>query len=66
MDYIQEYTVGTVHSPHYVAFPMCIAANCGWSFVNCVIILCVSLLSHAYCSTMCVLLTYILSCQIAG
>jgi len=20
--------LGTLHSPHYVAFPMCIAANC--------------------------------------
>jgi hypothetical protein len=28
---------------------MCIAANCSWSFVYCVIILCVSLLPHVYC-----------------
>ena len=47
-------------STHYVAFPMCIAANCSWSFVYCVIILCVSLLPRVYCFTMCVLLSYIL------
>ena len=28
---------------------MCIAANSSWSFVYCVIILCVSLLAHVYC-----------------
>jgi len=37
-----------------------IAANCSWSFVYCVIILCVSLLRHVYCFTMCVLLSSIL------
>ena len=47
-------------SPHYIAFPMCIAANCSLSFVYCVIILGVSLLPHVYCFTMCVLLSYIL------
>jgi hypothetical protein len=31
-----------------------------WSFVYCVIILCVSLLSHVYCFTVCVLLSCIL------
>ena len=40
-------------------FPMCVAANCNWSFVYCVIILCVFLLLHVYCFTMCVLLSYI-------
>jgi len=39
---------------------MFIAANCSWSFVYCVIILCVSLLPHVYCFAMCVLLSYIL------
>jgi len=39
---------------------MCIADDCSWSFVYCVIVLCVSLLSHVYCFTMCVLLLYIL------
>jgi hypothetical protein len=47
-------------SPHCVAFPMRIAANCSWSFVRCVIILCASLLPHVYCFTVCVLLSYIL------
>jgi hypothetical protein len=45
----------TVLSPHCVAFPMSIAANCSWPFVYCVIILCVSLLPHVYCFTVCVL-----------
>ena len=44
-----------------VAFPMCIAANCSWSFVYCVIILCAFLLPHVYCFYyVCVLLSYIL------
>jgi len=34
--------------------------NCSWSFVYCVIILCVSLLPHVYCFTVCVLPSYIL------
>jgi len=34
---------------HIVAFLMCITANCSWSLVYCVIILCVSLLPHVYC-----------------
>jgi hypothetical protein len=35
---------------------MCIAANCSWSFVYCVIILCVSLLPRVlfYCVCVCV------------
>jgi len=33
---------------------MCIAANCSWSFVYCVIILCVSLLPHVYYFIMCI------------
>jgi hypothetical protein len=33
---------------------MCIAANCSWSFVYCVIILCVFLLPHVYCFTVCI------------
>jgi hypothetical protein len=49
-----------VLSPQCVALPMCIAANCSWSFAFCVIILCVSLLRHVYCC-----LTYY-SCRIAG
>ena len=32
------------------AFLMCIAANCSWAFVYCVITLCVFLLPHVYCS----------------
>ena len=43
------------------ALSLCIAANCIWCFVNCVIILCVSLLPHVYCFTVCVLLSYLLS-----
>ena len=43
-----------VLSPHCVAFPMCIAANCSWSFVYCVVTLCVFLLPHVYCFTVCV------------
>ena len=39
---------------------MYIAANCRWSFVYCIIILCVSLLPHVYCFTVSVLLSYIL------
>ena len=35
---------------------MFIVANCSWSFVYSVIILCVSLLPHVYCCTVCVLL----------
>jgi hypothetical protein len=48
-------------------YTMCIAANCSWPFVYCVIILCVSLLPHVYCFTVCVYccLTYF-SCQTAG
>jgi hypothetical protein len=41
-------------SPHCVAFPMCIAANCSWSIVCCVIILCVSLLPYVYCFSVCI------------
>jgi len=33
---------------------MCIAVNCSWSFVYCVIILCVSLLLNVYCFTVCI------------
>jgi len=47
-------------SPPCVAFTMCIAANCSWSSVYCIIILCVSLLPHVYCFTLCVLLSHIL------
>ena len=47
-------------SPHCVAFPMHIAANCSWSFVCCVIILCLFVFPHVYCFTVCVLLSYIL------
>jgi hypothetical protein len=46
-------------SPFYVAFPKFIAVNCSWSFIYCVIILCVSLLPYVYCFTMCVLLSYV-------
>ena len=44
---------------------MCIAAKCSWSFVYCVIILCLFLLPHVYCFTVCVYccLTYF-SCRI--
>ena len=35
---------------------MCITSNCSWSFVYCVIILCVFLLPHVYCFTVCVCL----------
>jgi len=45
--------------PIMLLFVMCIAANCSWSFVYCVIILCVSLWPHVYCFTVCVLLSYI-------
>jgi len=49
------------HCFYYVdAFPMHIAANCSWSFVCCLIILCVSLLPHVYFCTVCVLLSDIL------
>ena len=41
-------------------FPICIAANCSWSFVYWVIILCVFLLPYVHCFTVCVLLSYIL------
>jgi hypothetical protein len=54
-----------VLSLHCVAFPMCIAANCGSSFVYCVIILCLFLLPYEYCFTTSVLLSYF-SCRIAG
>ena len=37
--------------------------NCSWSFVYCVIILCVSLLPYVYCFTTCVLLHYIFQLQ---
>jgi hypothetical protein len=37
-----------------VASPMCIAANCSWSFVYRVIILCVFLLPYVYCFTVCI------------
>ena len=33
---------------------MCVAVNCSWSFVYCVIILCVVLSPHVYCSTVCI------------
>jgi len=33
---------------------MCIAVNCSWSFVYCVIILCVVLSPLVYCSTVCI------------
>jgi len=39
---------------------VCIAVNCSWSFVYCVIILRVLLLPHVYCFTVCVLLPYVL------
>ena len=39
---------------------MCTAANCSWSFVYCAVILCVSLLPHVYCFTVCLLLSYVL------
>ena len=45
---VQYILLGTVLSPHYAACPVCIAANCSWYFVYCVIILCVSLLPHVY------------------
>jgi len=45
---------------HCVASPMVIAVNCSWSFMYCVIILCVSLLPHVYCFTVFVLLSYII------
>jgi len=32
---------------------MCSGANCSWSFVYCVVIICVYLLPHACCFTMC-------------
>ena len=38
---------------------MCIAAKCSWSFVYCVIIVCVFLLCHVYCFTMYVLYTLV-------
>jgi len=37
-----------------VAFRMCSAVNCSWSFVYCVIVLCVSTLSHVYCFVVCI------------
>ena len=39
---------------HCVASPMVIAVNCSWSFMYCVIILCVSLLPHVYRFTVCI------------
>ena len=39
---------------------MCIAVTCSWSLLYCVITLCVSLLVHVYCCTVCVLLSYVL------
>ena len=32
---------------------MCIGASCSWSFVYCAVIICVHLLPHVYCFTMC-------------
>jgi len=46
---IQYIKLGTVISSSCIAFTMRIAANCGWSFEYCVIILCVTLLPHVYC-----------------
>jgi len=49
-----------------VAFPMCIAANCSCFSVYCVI-MCVSLLPHVYCFTVCgcIAVSYF-SCRIKG
>ena len=44
---------------------MCIAANFSRSFVCCVIILCVFLLSHVYCFTVCVCIA-VLDAVVAG
>jgi hypothetical protein len=52
--------LSTVLPSYCVAFRMCIATNCIWSFVYCVIILCLSLLPHVYCFTVCVTLPYVI------
>jgi hypothetical protein len=46
--------LGAVPSSPCVASPMCIAANCSWSFVYWVIILRLFLLPYVYCFTVCV------------
>ena len=49
-----------VLSPHCVACPMCTAAKCSWSFVYCVITLCVLPCLHMYIVLLCV---YYFSCR---
>ena len=50
---VKYWKLSKVLSAHCIAFPMCIA-NCSWSLVYCVIILCVSLLPHVYRFTVCI------------
>ena len=57
-----HYELGTVFSPHCAAFPMCIAAKCGWPFVYCVIA-CVCFLVY---SCTCILFYYVCITLVAG
>jgi len=60
MGLLFTFKLGAVLSSPCIVFPVCIAANCNWSFMYWVIILYLFLLPYVYCFAMCILLFYIL------